>query len=39
MLATTIAYLFANKKVAKGFLAKNAKFRKFWMDDFFFTQL
>lgn len=39
MLATAFDHLFANKKEARGFLAKNSKFRKFWMDDFFFTQL
>nr|POE91226.1 hypothetical protein CFP56_40468 [Quercus suber] len=39
MLATAFDHLFENKKLARGFLAKNAKFRKFWMDDFFFTQL
>ena len=26
-----------NKKVAQGFLAKNTKLRKLWMDSFLFT--
>ena len=39
MLATTFDHLYENKKVARGFLAKNAKLRKLWMDSFLFTRL
>ena len=39
MLATAFDHLCENKKVARGFLAKNAKLRKLWMDNFLFTQL
>ena len=39
MLATAFDHLCENKKAAKGFLAKNAKLRKFWMDSYFFTRL
>ena len=39
MLATTFDRLCENKKAARGFLAKNAKLRKLWMDSYFFTQL
>ena len=36
MLATAFDHLCENKKAAKGFLAKNAKLRKLWMDSCFF---
>ena len=36
MLATVFDHLCENKKAAKGFLAKNAKLRKLWMDSCFF---
>lgn len=35
MLATTFDYLCENKKAARGFLAKNAKLWKFWMNNCF----
>ena len=38
MLATAFDHLCDNKKAAKGFLAKNAKLRKLWMDSYLFTQ-
>ena len=39
MLATAFDHLCENKKVARGFLAKNAKLRNLWMDSFLFTHL
>ncbi|XP_075650260.1 uncharacterized protein LOC142620845 [Castanea sativa] len=39
MLATAFDHLCENKKAARGFLAKNAKLGKLWMDSFLFTQL
>ena len=39
MLATAFDHLCENKKVARGFLAKNAKLRKLWMDSFLFMVL
>ena len=39
MLATTFDHLCENKKAAWGFLAKNAKLSKLWMDSFLFTHL
>ncbi|KAL4596274.1 hypothetical protein ACB092_12G151900 [Castanea dentata] len=39
MLATTFDHLCKNKKAARGFLAKNTKLRKLWMDSYFFTRL
>ena len=39
MLATVFNHLYENKKAAWGFLAKNAKLRKLWMDSFLFTHL
>lgn len=39
MLATAFDHLCENKKATRGFLAKNAKLRKLWMDSFFFTHL
>ena len=38
MLATAYDHL-CNKKAARGFLAKDAKLRKLWMDSYFFTWL
>ena len=39
MLATVFNHLYENKKATWGFLAKNAKLRKLWMDSFLFTHL
>ena len=39
MLATAFDHLCENKKAARGFLAKNAKLRKLWMNSFLFTHL
>ena len=39
MLATAFDHLCESKKAARGFLAKNAKLRKLWMDSYFFTRL
>ena len=39
MLATAFDHLCENKKTTQGFLAKNAKLRKLWMDSFLFTHL
>nr|POE58398.1 protein lyk5 [Quercus suber] len=39
MLATVFDHLCENEKVARGFLAKNARLRKMWLDSFFFSQL
>nr|POF05063.1 hypothetical protein CFP56_35624 [Quercus suber] len=39
MLATAFDHLCENKKVAHEFLAKNAKLRKLWMDNFLCTHL
>ena len=39
MLATAFDHLYENKKTARGFLVKNAKLRKLWMDSFLFTHL
>ena len=39
MLATAFDHLCENKKATQGFLAKNAKLRKLWMDSFLFTHL
>ena len=39
MLATAFDHLCENKKAAWGFLAKNAKLRKLWMDSFLFIHL
>ena len=36
MLATAFDHLCENNKAARGFLAKNAKLRKLWMDSCFF---
>ena len=37
MLATAFNHLCENEKAARGFLAKNAKLRKLWMDGYLFT--
>ena len=39
MLTTAFDHMYENKNVTRGFLAKNAKLRKLWMDSYFFTQL
>ena len=39
MLATAFNHLCENEKAARGFLAKNAKLRKLWMDGYLFTWL
>ena len=39
MLATAFDHLCENEKTARGFLAKNARLRKLWLDSFLFTQL
>jgi hypothetical protein len=37
MLATAFDHLNRDVKDARGFLVKNAKLRKFWLDNFFKT--
>ena len=37
MLTTVFDHLCEKKKATRGFLAKNAKSRKLWMDSYFFT--
>ena len=37
MLATAFDHLCENEKAARGFLAKNVKLRKLWMDGYLFT--
>nr|POE66951.1 hypothetical protein CFP56_72597 [Quercus suber] len=39
MLATAFDHLCENEKAARGFLAKNARLRKPWLDGFLFAQL
>ena len=39
MLATAFEHLCENEKTARGFLAKNARLRKMWLDSFLFSQL
>ena len=39
MLATAFDHLCENEKVARRFLAKNARLRKLWLDGFLFSQL
>ena len=39
MLAIAFNHLCENKKATRGFLAKNAKLRRLWMDSYFFTKL
>jgi hypothetical protein len=35
MLASAFDHLLGDEKVAKEFLVKNAKLKKFWLDNFF----
>ena len=35
MLASAFDHLMGDERLAKGFLVKNAKLRKFWLDNFF----
>ena len=39
MLATAFDHLCENEKIARGFLVKNARLRKLWLDSFLFSQL
>ena len=39
MLATSFDNLCENEKTARGFLAKNARLSKLWIDEFFFSQI
>ena len=39
MLATAFDHLCENEKIARGFLAKNARLRKMWLDSLLFSQL
>ena len=39
MLTTAFDHLCENEKIARGFLAKNARLRKLWLDGFLFSQL
>ena len=39
ILATAFDHLCENEKTARGFLAKNARLRKLWLDSFLFSQL
>ena len=39
MLATAFDHLCENEKTARGFLAKNARLRKQWLDVFLFSQI
>ena len=39
MLATAFDHLCENEKTARGFLAKNARMRKLWLDGFLFSQI
>ena len=39
MLATAFDHLCENEKAARGFLAKNARLRKLWLDGFLFSQI
>ena len=39
MLAIAFDHLYENKKATRGFLSKNAKLRKLWMDSFLFKHL
>ena len=39
MLATAFDHLYENEKTARGFLAKNARLRKLWIDGFLFSQI
>jgi hypothetical protein len=35
MLVSAFDHLLGDEKLAKGFLVKNAKLKKFWLDNFF----
>ena len=39
MLATAFDHFCENEKIARGFLAKNARLRKLWIDGFLFSQI
>ena len=39
MLATAFNHHCENEKTARGFLAKNARLRKLWLDSFLFAQI
>ena len=39
VLTIAFNYLCKNEKAARGFLAKNTKLRKLWMDVYLFTRL
>ena len=39
MLATAFDHLCENETIARGFLAKNARLRKLWIDGFLFSQI
>ena len=39
MLTTAFDHLCENEKTTRGFLAKNARLRKLWLDSFLFSQL
>ena len=39
MLATAFDHLCENEKTTRGFLAKNARLRKLWIDGFLFSQI
>ena len=39
MLATAFDHLCENEKTARGFLAKNVRLRKLWLDGYFFSQI
>ena len=39
ILATAFDHLCENERVARGFLAKNSRLRKLWLDGFLFSQL
>ena len=39
MLTTAFDHLCENEKIARGFLAKNARLRKLWLDGFLFAQI
>ena len=39
MLATAFDHLCENEKTTRGFLAKNVRLRKLWLDSFLFSQL
>ena len=39
MLATAFDHFYENEKTTRGFLTKNARLRKLWLDSFLFSQL